>query len=85
MQDTSIPEPIGFRELSKTDQIRYVQALWDQIATSAEELPVPESHLTLAERRLADYRRNPADAAPAYDILDRLASRNPAQWERRRL
>lgn len=68
----SIPEPPGFSKLSKTDQIRYLQTLWDRIAETPGELPVPESHIELAEQRLADYRRNPTRARPAHDVLKRL-------------
>ena len=75
MQKTAIPEPPGFGELPKVDQIRYLQALWDRIAEQPAELPVPESHLDLAERRLADYRRDPASARSAYEALDRLAKK----------
>jgi putative addiction module component (TIGR02574 family) len=70
---TTIPDPPGFNDLSKTEQIRYLQDLWDRIAEQPGEIPVPESHLALAEERLADYRRDPERAKPAYDLLDRLA------------
>ena len=62
MEHTLFPEPPGFSNLSKAEQIRYLQTLWDRIAESPGELPVPESHIELAEQRLADYRRNPARA-----------------------
>jgi hypothetical protein len=32
MLDTPIPTPPGFAELSKAEQLRYLQALWDQIS-----------------------------------------------------
>jgi hypothetical protein len=72
VQHTSIPEPPGFSELPKAEQIRYLQMLWDRIVDSSGEIPVPDGHLVLAEQRLADYRRDPSQAAPAHDILDRL-------------
>lgn len=75
MEPTTIPEPAGFSKLSKTEQIRYLQALWDSIAESPGEIPVPESHLALAEERLAEYRRDPSRAQPARDLLDRLAKK----------
>jgi putative addiction module component (TIGR02574 family) len=70
---TTIPDPPGFSDLSKLEQIRYLQALWDRIAEKPGEIPVPESHLALAEERLADYRHDPSRAQPACDLLDRLA------------
>jgi len=75
MQHTAIPEPPGFAELTKAEQVRYLQALWDRIASGPGELPVPESHLELAEERLAEYRRDPAHAHSAYKVLDRLAKK----------
>ena len=75
MQHTTIPEPPGFAELSKAEQVRYLQDLWDRITERSGELPVPESHLELAEERLAEYRRDPTRARSAYDLIDRLAER----------
>lgn len=73
MQQTTIPEPPGFGKLSKAEQVRYLQDLWDRIAERPGELPVPESHLEVAEQRLAEYRRDPSRARSAYDVIDRLA------------
>lgn len=75
MEHPSIQEPPGFNKLSKADQIRYLQALWDRIAENPADVPVPESHLQVAEQRLADYRRDPTQAQPAQDVLDRLSKR----------
>ncbi len=76
MEHTTIPEPTGFSELSKAEQIRYLQALWDRIAERPGEIPVPESHIQLAEQRLAEYRRDPSQARPAHDVFDRLAKKD---------
>jgi len=72
MPETSIPTPQGFTELTKAEQLRYVQALWDQISEQPEEIPVPESHLQLVEERLRRYRQNPASAQPAFEVIDRI-------------
>jgi len=76
MEHATIPEPTGFSELSKAEQIRYLQALWDRIAERPGEIPVPESHIALAEERLAEYRRDPSQARPAHDVFDRLAPKD---------
>ena len=73
MDHTAIPEPPGFADLSKAEQVRYLQALWDRIAAHPTELPVPESHLELVEERLAEYRRDPLRARPAFEVLDHLS------------
>src|SRR6266536_5397132 len=56
MPETSVPTPPGFDALSEAEQVRYLQALWDQISEDPGALPVPESHLLLAEDRLKRYR-----------------------------
>lgn len=76
MEHTTILEPAGFGDFSKAEQIRYLQALWDRIAERPGEIPVPDSHIEIAEQRLAEYRRDPSQARPAYDILDRLARKD---------
>ena len=75
MQHTVIPEPPGFADLPKAEQVRYLQALWDHIASQPGELLVPASHLDLAEQRVAEHRRDPTRARSAYEIIDRLADR----------
>jgi hypothetical protein len=72
MPETSVPTPPGFDTLSKAEQVRYLQALWDQIAEDPGTLPVPENHLRLAEERLKRY---------AFEVLDRLADTSSANSE----
>jgi hypothetical protein len=76
MPETSIETPSGFKELSKAEQVRYLQALWDQISERPEEIPVPESHLQLADERLQRYRENPEATRPAFEVLDRLPEKS---------
>ena len=71
---TSIPEPPGFSELSPTEQVRYIQMLWDRVFERPDDLPVPESHLEIVEERLADYRRGVSQVRPAFAIFDELAN-----------
>lgn len=73
MPNTSLPTPPGFDALSKTEQVRYLQALWDQISGGQRALPVPESHLRLAEERLKRYREDTSRSHSALEVLDRLA------------
>jgi hypothetical protein len=72
MPQTSVPTPPGFDALSKADQVRYLQALWDKISEDPGALPVPESHFRLAEERLKRYREDPSRGHSAFDVLDRL-------------
>src|SRR5262249_45953418 len=59
MPETSIQIPTGFSQLSKAEQVRYIQALWDQISERPEEIPVPESHLEMCGGALGGLRKNP--------------------------
>ena len=76
MEQESISEPQGFNELSKLEKVRYLQRLWDHIAEDPGDVPVPESHLLVAEQRLAAYRNDPSQARSAHDVLDRLAKKS---------
>jgi hypothetical protein len=72
MPETSIPTPPGFAQLSKTDQVKYLQSLWDQISERPDEIPVPESHLQLVEERLGRYRQDATPTQSAFEVIDRL-------------
>lgn len=56
--EASVPAPLDFDALSKAEQVRYLQSLWNQISEDPGALPVPESHLRLAEERLKRYRED---------------------------
>ena len=64
MRETSITTPPGFDELPKVEQVRYLQALWDQISENPDEIPVPESHLKLAEERCGVIAKTPPRPNP---------------------
>lgn len=72
MDQTLIPEPPGFANLSKAEQIRYLQALWNRICEQPDDVPVLESQIQLAEERLSEYRRDPSRVRPATEVIDRL-------------
>ena len=54
--------PPGFDELSVSEQIEYVQALWEQIDLSPEAVTTPDWHLDIIRRRLQDFEQNPQTA-----------------------
>ncbi len=47
---TDIPE--AFQDLSAEERIQYVQDLWDFIAQSPADVPVPQAHKHLLDERL---------------------------------
>ncbi|WP_437989611.1 addiction module protein [Sorangium sp. So ce145] len=61
--------PPGFDELTVNEQIEYVQALWERIAAREEEVPVPEWHSAVLERRLAEYEAAP-DAGRSWEEVE---------------
>jgi len=75
MERAAIPEPPGFAELSKAEQVLKLQALWGCIAEQPGDLPVPGSHLEFAEVRLAEYLRDPRALTRPTKFLDRLAKK----------
>jgi hypothetical protein len=44
----------------------------DQISEDPGTLPIPESHLQLAEERLKHYREDPSRLHSAFEVLNRL-------------
>ena len=50
--------PPGFDDLLVDKQIDFVQSLWDRIAATAEQVPVPEWHRQIIRERLASYNTN---------------------------
>jgi putative addiction module component (TIGR02574 family) len=73
MDQTSIPEPPGFADLSKAEQIRYLQVLWNRISEHPDDVPTSESQIQLAEERLAEHRLDPSRVRPANEVIDRLS------------
>jgi putative addiction module component (TIGR02574 family) len=60
--------PPGFDELSVAEKIDYVQSLWDRIAATPEQVPVPEWHREVLDDRLRDYAANPM-AGESWDVV----------------
>jgi putative addiction module component (TIGR02574 family) len=67
----AIPPP-GFDQLTVEEQIDYVQLLWERIAATADQVPVPDWHREVLDGRLNDFEANP-DTGESWDIVrDRL-------------
>lgn len=56
--------PPGFDKLPIDEQIDYTQSLWDRIAASPEQVPVPEWHQHVILERLEAYKANPTAGRP---------------------
>lgn len=65
----SVPlPPPGFDDLSVDEQIAYVESLWDRIAATPEQVPVPEWHREVLDERLKDDEANP-EAGATWDVV----------------
>jgi len=60
--------PPGFDDLSVDEQIEYVQSLWNRIAASPEQVPIPEWHREILDERVKDYEANP-NAGESWDVV----------------
>ena len=62
------------RALTLAERIELAEAIWDTIAEDAgvNQLPVPESHRSELDRRLADLEVNPDSASPWEEVRSRL-------------
>jgi putative addiction module component (TIGR02574 family) len=58
----------SLRQLSLAEKLHVVEVLWEDIATSSEDFPVPEWMRSEVEKRLAEHAENP-DAAITRDEL----------------
>jgi len=77
---STIPEiPDEFKALSTDERIAYVQALWDFIAQSPDEIEIPEWHQRILDERLAAWKESPEAGRPweevKQDILRKLRDR----------
>ena len=66
---------IDIDSLSRDEKLDLIERLWDSLDSTKDELPVPEWQIALVEERLAEHRRNPGGARPAYEMLDEKARR----------
>jgi len=64
--------PPGFDNLSIDEQIEYIESLWDRIAATPGQVPIPQWHHEILDKRLKDEEANP-EAGENWDVVrDRL-------------
>jgi putative addiction module component (TIGR02574 family) len=74
MAETLPIPPPGFDELPVEEKVHYVEALWDRIAETPEEVSVPDWHRQLLSERLAEYRSDSKAGRPWREVRDELLS-----------
>jgi putative addiction module component (TIGR02574 family) len=63
------------RRLTPVEKLQLVADLWDEIAASADMLPIPDWHRNALAEDEAQYRTNPTDGAPWAEVKARLLKR----------
>ena len=70
---STIPEiPEAFKAMSTDERIAYVQALWDFIAQSPDDIPVPDWHKEILEERLARFKERPREGLTWEEVRERV-------------
>lgn len=69
-----LPIPAEFDQASVTERLEYVQALWDKIAATPEQVAVPDWHRQVIERRMDSLRALAADGISWKEARARLLS-----------
>lgn len=65
--------PPGFEQLSKEEQILYVEQLWNIIAAVPEEVPTPQWHIDLVRERRNSH--NPEQVRSWDEVRQQLLSK----------
>jgi putative addiction module component (TIGR02574 family) len=64
--------PPGFESLTAEEKIKYVQSLWDYIASEADAAPLPEWQRRMLDERLEDLEKNPDAEVPWPEVRGRI-------------
>ncbi|HEX7380319.1 MAG TPA: addiction module protein [Pirellulales bacterium] len=60
MASDSLPQGVSIFDLSPAEKLQLVQDLWDDLAATPEDVPIPEWQKQEVERRKANLLKNPA-------------------------
>jgi len=63
-------------ELSVPERIKLVEEIWDTIANVPESIALTPAQQEELDRRLEDYRQNPAAGSPWNDVRERVLKRS---------
>ena len=72
MRVIDIPQ---IEKLGVAEKILLVEDLWDSISSEESAAPVPESHITELDRRLARHKSAPGELLSLDELLKRIESR----------
>lgn len=72
MNVTGIPQ---IAAMSTPEKIVFLEDLWDSIAIHDQTVPVPESHISELEKRLARYGSNPDSLLSLQELQQKIIKR----------
>ena len=72
MNVTEIPQ---IAAMSIPEKIVFLEDLWDSIAANEQAVPVPQSHISELERRLAQHDSNPGSLLSLQELQQKIANR----------
>ena len=64
--------PPGFDQLSREEQLHYIEGLLNYVATGERYVQIPDSHREFLEERLAYYRENGFEGTPWEEFKEEL-------------
>lgn len=73
-ENVALPPP-GFDDLTPDEQIDYIEALWDRVSESPENVPVPDWHRELLAERLKAHREDPQCGSSWAEVRRRIEER----------
>lgn len=62
-------------KLSVPEKILLVEDLWDSISAEESDIPVPQSHMTALDKRLARHKSTPEELLSIDELQKRIESR----------
>jgi len=63
----------AIRHLSVAERVQLVQAIWDTLQPTAEDLPLTDDQRGILEGRLAEHQADPASAVPWETVREVLS------------
>lgn len=67
---------IDIATLSREEQLRLLEQLWDSLSSTPEAIPLTEAQREELDRRLDELDREGPVGIPADDVLNRLRARS---------
>lgn len=72
MKVKDIPE---ISHLSVPEKILFIEDLWDSIVSNDSEVPIPESHKEVLDKRFENYSKSPGKLLSLKELQARVESR----------